>query len=237
MLLIFDCDGVVLDSMTIHNEVESEAYAELGIYLAPQELAKRFAGMPLIEEFRILEREMGILFPPDAEAQIDVRKEKAFNERLKEISGISAALDELKDIPRCIASGSRLEQLRHSLSVANLYERFAPSIYSSEQVARGKPAPDLFLFAAQKMGFPPEDCLVIEDAVAGVQGALAAGMRVFGFTGGQHCSHPYGDGEQGERLVAAGAEHVFANMRELPSLIERYFDSNQACKLPKLGQC
>lgn len=219
MLLIFDCDGVVLDSMTLHNEVESGAYAKAGIHLAPRELARRYAGMPLIETIRLFEREMGVTFPPDAEAQIEARKEKVFAERLKAMPGIAEALDALEATPRCIASGSRLAQLKHGLELTGLYGRFAPHIFSSEQVAHGKPAPDLFLFAARQMGFAPGDCLVIEDAVSGVKAALAAGMRAFGFVGGKHCDSEHSDGQQGERLKEAGAELVFADLRALSGLI------------------
>jgi HAD superfamily hydrolase (TIGR01509 family) len=221
MLIIFDCDGVVLDSMALHNEIESEAYAKLGIHIPPRELAKRFSGMKLADEFKILERETGVVFPPDAEARIDARKEKVFTERLKAVPHIVETLDALKGIPRCLASGSTLHQLHHGLTITGLYNRFAPHIFSAEQVAHGKPAPDLFLFAAGQMGVAPEDGLVIEDAVAGIQGARAAGMRAFGFVGGTHCDAGHSDGKQGERLMAAGAELVFADLRELPGLIDK----------------
>ena len=107
--------------------------------------------------------------------------------------------------------------MRVSLGRAGFYDRFAPNIFSAAQVGRGKPAPDLFLFAASKMKASPDRCLVIEDSVAGVSGAVAAGMTVFGFCGGSHCrpGHP-------ETLRAAGAHLTFADMRQLPGLVSEW---------------
>ena len=137
---------------------------------------------------------------------------------MKAIPRIHETLDALWDIPRCIASGSGVVSLKHMLSLVGLYDHFAPHIFSSEMVPRGKPAPDLFLFAANKMGVEPKECLVLEDGLAGIQGAKAAGMRVFGFVGGSHC-----DEGHGARLKDEGAEIVFSDMRELPSLLDGLF--------------
>src|SRR5262249_23153978 len=100
------------------------------------------------------------------------------------------------------------------LEVVDLYKDFAPFVFSSELVAKGKPAPDLFLYAAMQLNEQPKDCVVIEDGVAGVQAGRAAGMRVLGFTGGSHC-----DDQHHHRLISAGAELVFCDMTELPSLV------------------
>jgi beta-phosphoglucomutase-like phosphatase (HAD superfamily) len=113
-----------------------------------------------------------------------------------------------------VASSSTLARLRHSLGLTGLYARFAPHVFSAEQVARGKPAPDLFLHAATEMGYAPARCLVIEDSTSGVRGAVAAGMRVWGFIGGGHCA----DGHAA-RLRDAGAERVFSHMADLPALL------------------
>jgi HAD superfamily hydrolase (TIGR01509 family) len=216
MLLIFDCDGVVLDSMLLHGEVESEAYGKLGIKISPQELSRRFAGFPQADVSKVLEQETGCKVPPD----FDVEKEKIFTQHLKAIPHVSDVLDVLWDVPRCIASGTGVAALKHMLDLVGLYDQFAPHIFSSEMVVRGKPAPDLFLFAAKRMGVEPKDCLVLEDGIAGVQGAKAAGMRVFGFVGGSHC-----DAKHGDRLKDEGAEIVFSDMRELPSLIDQFSNS------------
>lgn len=217
MLLIFDCDGVVVDSMHLHTEVESEAFRSVGISVTPKELALRFSGVGDAEVHRILSQESGRAIPPDIAIQIERRKKEVFAERLKPVAGIREALKRIDTKPRCLASGTGTDLLYYLLGIAGLYEEFAPHIYSSEMVLRGKPFPDLFLHAAKELGHAPETCLVIEDGVPGVQAGRAAGMRVLGFVGGSHC-----DQGHGARLVSAGAEFVFSDMRELPRLIEDF---------------
>lgn len=216
-LVIFDCDGVVVDSMHLHTEVEAVAYQSIGIDITAEELVRRFSGVSDAEVNRILEEETGRVIPLDIAAQIEKRKKEVFAQRLKPIANIRETLAAIKSIPRCIASGTGIEGLRHMLDVVKLYDIFAPHIYSSEMVTCGKPFPDLFLYAAQQMGHEPATCLVIEDGVAGVEAGRAAGMLVFGFDGGSHC-----DDGHCNRLKAVGAELIFSDMRELPSLIERY---------------
>ena len=116
--------------------------------------------------------------------------------------------------PVCVASSSSPERLRCALECVGLYDHFAPHIFSATMVVRGKPAPDLFLFAAEQMQAAPSRCLVIEDSVAGIQAARAAGMAVLGFCGGGHCGPAHA-----ERLARAGAEIVFRDMRRLPHLL------------------
>jgi HAD superfamily hydrolase (TIGR01509 family) len=217
MLLIFDCDGVVVDSMSLHNEVETEAYRSIGIEISPKELSLRFSGVGDAEVYRILSEETGRAIGPDFAALIERRKREVFAERLKPISGIREVLAMTGDKPRCIASGTGVELLHYVLGIVGLHEQFAPHIYSCEMVARGKPFPDLFLHAAAQLEHAPEECLVIEDGVPGVQAGRAAGIRVLGFVGGEHC-----DDRHGDRLIAAGAELAFSDMRELPSLIGKF---------------
>ena len=140
----------------------------------------------------------------------------AFEVESLTIDGIAAVLA-AHDGPLCVASGSRPERVRRCLEIVSLLHHFDPHIFSATQVARGKPAPDLFLFAAREMGEAPEDCLVIEDSVHGVNAAIAAGMRVIGFIGGSHCG-PH----QARRLLDAGAARVISHMRELPALISDF---------------
>ncbi len=219
MLLIFDCDGVVVNSMYLHTEVESEAYSTLGIDISPKELALRFSGVGDAEVHRILAQETGRAIPPDIAHRIELRKKEVFTERLKPIAGIHEVLTVLDNEPRCLASGTGVDLLYYLLAIVGLTEQFTPHIYSSEMVLRGKPFPDLFLHAANQLGHAPENCLVIEDGVPGVQAGRAAGMRVLGFVGGEHCDEDHED-----RLMAAGAELVFRDMRDLPELIQRFTD-------------
>ena len=214
MLLIFDCDGVLLDSMLLHNRVESDAYKKLGINIEPEELARRFAGVPLAEEFRIHEKETGIIIPPHYEQEIEKQKYELFSKNVPIIPGVCEMLDQLQVVPKCVASGTRYNELKRNLANAGLDSYFDTNIFSSEMVAHGKPFPDLFLYAAEKMAADPSECIVIEDAVAGIQAASAANMRVFGFVGGSHC-----DDDHAHRLQAAGAQKIFSDIRLLPNLI------------------
>ena len=211
MLLIFDCDGVVVDSMNIHHEVEKAVLSEMGFHEAAERMGQHFAGISLKEIFRILESQSGLLIPPDTDAVMERRKKDVFTEKLNAVDGIFDALADLKNVPRCIASGSSVEALGHMLKLTKLHDSFAPHIFSSDMVVNGKPSPDLFLYAARQMGHAANDCIVIEDAVAGIEAARAANMRVIGFTGGSHCTP-----EHAETLMGAGAEFVFSSMRQLP---------------------
>jgi len=214
MLLIFDCDGVVLDSMNIHTGAEAAAYNSIGIPVTPAQLVLRFAGYSQPAIAKVLSEETGIAVPPELYGVIKANKKIMFAQGLNPMPGIRAALKELDGMPRCIASGTGVAGLQHTLGMTGLYDSFAPHIYSSEMVARGKPFPDLFLHAAEQMGHAPEDCIVIEDAGAGVKAAIAAGMRVLGFRGGGHCGPGHAD-----HLRDAGAETVFTHMDMLPGLI------------------
>ncbi len=120
------------------------------------------------------------------------------------------------NLPKCVASSGTPEKIRHGLECAGLYDQLAPHIFSATQVKRGKPAPDLFLFAAEQMRAAPERCVVIEDSVPGVTGAVAAGMIVLGFHGGSHCLPGHA-----EKLEAAGAAVLFDDMRQLPELVRK----------------
>jgi HAD superfamily hydrolase (TIGR01509 family) len=208
-LVIFDCDGVLVDSEIVSFEAEAEALAEVGIRVPVDALVERFVGLSSASAFAILEKEHGIRLPPDFAVRCRQRVLDAFDTRLRPIAGVESLLEGLAH-RRCVASSSEPERIRHSLTLAGIFRYFDPHIFSATQVAHGKPAPDLFLFAAAQMGAAPERCLVIEDSVPGVTGARAAGMAVLGFTGGGHCRNGHA-----ERLRAAGAAEVFGTMAEL----------------------
>jgi HAD superfamily hydrolase (TIGR01509 family) len=210
-LVIFDCDGVLVDSEIVSFEAEAEALAEAGISVPVDDLVERFVGLSSASAFDILEKEHGIRLPPDFAARCRQKVLEAFDTRLRPIAGVASLLEGLAH-RRCVASSSEPERIRHSLILAGILHHFDPHIFSAAQVAHGKPAPDLFLFAAAQMGAAPARCLVIEDSVPGVTGARAAGMAVLGFTGGGHCRNGHA-----ERLRAAGAAEVFGTMGEIAS--------------------
>jgi HAD superfamily hydrolase (TIGR01509 family) len=173
---------------------------------------KRFLGVSEREARQIVENEIGRKLP-DIEAQIHQETLRFYEGDLMAIAHVGDAIAAI-EAPKCVASSGTPEKIRHGLSCAGLYEQLAPHIFSATQVKRGKPAPDLFLFAAGQMKAAPERCIVIEDSVPGVTGAVAAGMTVLGFFGGSHCTS-----EHEAMLRAAGAERTFSDMRELPGLI------------------
>jgi len=211
-LVIFDCDGVLVDSEHLASTVHARMLASAGITTSAEEISRRFTGSTERAMYAVLEQELGRPLPAGHAELTSAEMRAAFERELAPIRGVAAALARLA-LPKCVASNSGLQTLRLGLTVTGLLAHFAPNVFSAQMVARGKPAPDLFLYAAERMGVAPAHCLVIEDSVHGVNAACAAGMRVLGFCGGTHCA-PGHDAV----LTAAGADATFADMAELPEL-------------------
>ncbi len=212
MLLIFDCDGVLVDSEPLANEILAETLTALGRPMTAAESMRTQVGRSLADILRETSALVGRPIPDDAGAAMNARLFARFRDELRAIDGVAQALEVLPQ-PRCLASSSRPERIDLALSVTGL-DRYFKRRFSAIQVTRGKPAPDLFLLAAREMGVRPAQALVIEDSVAGVQAAQAAGMRAIGFVGGGHAGP-----DLGGRLEAAGAARVIAHMRDLPATI------------------
>jgi HAD superfamily hydrolase (TIGR01509 family) len=212
-LVIFDCDGVLVDSEVISCRAHAEVLTRHGYSITSDQVLKRFLGVSDREARLTIETELGRKLPDDFEAQL---KQAALQRYASELAAIPHIGDAIAAIgpPKCVASSGTPEKIRHGLTCAGLFETLAPHIFSAVQVARGKPAPDLFLFAAEQMKARPSRCLVIEDSVPGVTGGCAAGMTVLGFHGGSHCTASHSD-----LLRAAGAAVTFDDMRQLPDLI------------------
>jgi len=208
-LIIFDCDGVLIDSEWIACEVFSEVLSQHGFVCTPDDIARLLLGMSTRSMLTIIEREYGRVPGPEVMVAVRHRLFDAFSERLQPMAGIRDLLRYLT-VKYCVASSSDPERLRHSLGHVGLYDGFAPNIFSATMVANGKPAPDLFLYAAAEMGAASAHCVVIEDSVAGITAARAAGMTAIGFTGGQHCRP-----DHASKLSAAGAHRVIASYMEL----------------------
>lgn len=213
-LLICDCDGVLIDSEVIACEVDAEMFTEAGFPLTVAEVRRRFVGMSQAGMRATLEREAGRALPADFDDRLSTRLAAAFEQELAALPDVRRGVLAL-GMPRCVASSSSPERLRRTLTLTGLHDLFAPHIFSASQVERGKPAPDLFLFAAARMGAAPGRCLVVEDSVPGVTAARAAGMTAIGFTGGAHC-----DAGTPQRLRDAGAHHVARSWREFEELFE-----------------
>jgi D-ribulokinase len=213
-LVIFDCDGVLVDSEVIALGVMRRRLSEAGVRLTDQETRERFLGRRLDSSLHRVETELGRPLPGSFRDEFSREILFAFGRELKGVEGVRQAVEGLRTRV-CVASSSGHERLRLSLRVAGYETMFAPNIFSAADVPEGKPSPDLFLHAAGAMGVAPKDCLVIEDSVAGVVAGAAAGMAVFGFVGASHFSLL----EDGAHLTAAGAELLFGDMAQLPDLI------------------
>ena len=207
-LVIFDCDGVLVDSERLAVRVEAAVLAELGWPMSQAEVIERFMGRSQAVMLQAILDRLGDRLPGDWQERLDRRYREAFDAELAPVDGVVEALDRIAT-PTCVASGGSHQMLRHQLRLTGLYERFEGRIFSATEVAEGKPAPDLFLHAAARLGAEPAACAVVEDSRYGVQAARAAGMRAFGYTGG--LTPP-------ERL--AGPRTVlFDDMRRLPDLL------------------
>jgi HAD superfamily hydrolase (TIGR01509 family) len=214
-LIIFDCDGVLVDSEVISCRAHAETLTRHGYPITADQVQARFLGRSMRQATLEVEAELGRSLPDDFPARVNAEVFRLFAASLIAIPHIEEALAAIV-LPVCVASSGPPEKISASLNRVGLYDRFAPNIFSASEVRNSKPAPDLFLLAAERMTVSPDRCLVIEDSVAGIAGARAAGMAVLGFHGGSHCREGYA-----ETLRAAGAAMTFDDMRQLPALIAR----------------
>jgi HAD superfamily hydrolase (TIGR01509 family) len=207
-LIIFDCDGVLVDSEVLSCRCLSEVLATYGINLKLAETLELFLGrstMAVLQHYGA----RGQALPESFLSDLKVRVRETFQASLRPIAGVGSVLAGLR-VAHCVASSSDLDRVSFSLALAGLAHHFAERLYTSQMVARGKPAPDLFLYAAEKMRADPRKTLVIEDSVSGVTAAKAAGMKVWGFVGGSH----YESRDGRAILCDAGADRVFDQMAD-----------------------
>ncbi len=211
-LLIFDCGGMLVDSEPLANAILAETLTALGRPMTAAESMRTQIGKSLADILRETSDIVGRPIPDTVGAAMNERLFVRFRQELRAIDGVEEALARLPQA-LCLASSSRPERIDLALEVTGL-ARWFERRFSAVQVARGKPAPDLFLLAAREMGFAPGDALVIEDSVAGVAAARAAGMPAIGFVGGGHAGP-----DLAGRLMEAGARRVIAHMRDLPGAV------------------
>ena len=207
-LIIFDCDGVLVDSEVLSCRCLSEALAGCGISVGVDQALDLFLGRSMSA---VLAHYAGLgqLVPEQFPAELKARVREAFLFGLCPIEGVGSVLEGLQ-IPHCVASSSDLDRVSFSLSLTGLAPHFDGRLYTSQMVERGKPAPDLFLYAAERMLADPCRTLVIEDSVSGVSAGKAAGMTVWGFVGGSH----YQSRDGRANLHDAGADRVFGRMAD-----------------------
>jgi HAD superfamily hydrolase (TIGR01509 family) len=199
---------VLIDSERIAVRTDVKVLASLGWHLTEAECIERFVGLSDKSIKAAIEAQLGCVLPDDWDQKFQPLYREAFAAELTPVPGVVDALDQIT-LPTCVASSSSHDKLRFTLGLAGLYERFAGRIFSAYDVARGKPAPDLFLHAAARMGVAPEACAVVEDSRYGVEAARAAGMRAFGFAGGL----------TPRAWLEGPGTVVFTDMRALPGLL------------------
>ena len=197
--MIFDCDGVLVDSEPLAAEAYERVYEKHGMRGVGASIIAQCIGLKQADILVKIKELTGHQFPDHAHDDIWAETKQLFTERLAETEGLRHFLDALP-AARCVASSSSLERIHHSLEITELAPYFGEAIFSSSMVKRGKPAPDIFLYAAERMKADPSLCVVIEDSPLGVEGAVAANMTAIGYTGG---GHTY-DGHA-ERLMSRGA--------------------------------
>jgi len=205
-LVIFDCDGVLVDSERLAVRTEVEILSSLGWELGEPEVIERFVGRSARYMQEEIERRIGRGI--DWESEFELHYRRVFELELQPVEGVVDMLDRIR-VPICVASSGSHEKIRFSLGLTGLLDRFGDRIFSVDDVENGKPAPDVFLHAADRMGVLPEKCAVVEDSVSGVSAGLAAGMTVFAFAGGVTSA---------SKLSLDGAV-VFDRMSELPGLL------------------
>ena len=208
--MIFDCDGVLVDTERLAVKVDVLVLRELGWSLTEAEVIERFVGRSDRDARAAIEAHLGRKLPAGWAEAVEHRYREAFATALTTVEGVSEALDRIT-LPTCIASSGTHDHMRYTLGLTGLYDRFAGRIFSAEDVANGKPAPDLFLYAAERMATAPGGCVVVEDSRFGVQAARAAGMRVLAFAGGL----------TPVELLDGPDTVVFDDMRELPTLLDQ----------------
>jgi HAD superfamily hydrolase (TIGR01509 family) len=207
-LVVFDCDGVLVDSELITNRIFARMLNELGIPVTLEHMFEQFVGRSMATCLEKIADLLGGPVPEDFVHQYHVRTNAALQSELKAVPGIETVLDEIK-VPYCVASSGSHEKMQTTLGITGLLPRFQGKIFSVTEVARSKPFPDVFLYAAARSGVAASECAVVEDTPTGVAAGVAAGMTVYGYCA---LTPPH-------RLREAGAHYTFDSMRKLPPLL------------------
>ena len=212
-MVIFDCNGVLVDSERLATAIVSREFMRAGFAITPDVVARYFTGRRPADMFAEVETAAGRKLPRDFAATVTNATLRCFRTELRATRYAAHALTWLRG-PKCVASSSPFERIRVSLESADLIRFFEPNLFSANEVRNGKPAPDVFLHAAAKMHVEPSDCVVVEDSAVGVAAGVAAGMKVIGFAGGSHAGAGLGN-----HLRTTGAHAVITDMRALHSTV------------------
>ncbi len=222
-LVIFDCDGVLINSEEICVNSEIEFLSNAGFQLEKRAYMEAFMGLSS-DEWRVklgttVQERIGHTLPENFFESLHTFVMQRFESELESISGVRGAVSSL-EIMCCVASSAPLPNLQWKLEHTGIIDLFSPHVFSADMVDRGKPAPDLFLHAAATLGMEPRHCIVVEDSANGVIAGKAAGMKVIGFTGGDHCLP-----DQEAILISNGAHVVIDDFAKLGSTISRLAES------------
>jgi HAD superfamily hydrolase (TIGR01509 family) len=211
-LIIFDCDGVLVDSETLENEVSAQCLTEVGLPLTGPQARARFIGLPTSTVIELVEAEIGRKLPDSWLDTYHARSHARLKAEVVAIEGVVEAIDRLEAMgfQTAVASSGEHEKMAITLGRTGLYERFKGRIFSAQDVARGKPAPDVYVLAARTLGYAPEVCFAVEDSPNGARAAIAAGMTTFG----------YAAQIDPALLEAVGVHAVFTDMVDLPALVQ-----------------
>ena len=220
-LLIFDFDGVVADSEVVANQVLAEIVTGLGVPTSLQDAYRDYMGNRFAEVMVLIETATGKPLAADFPATFQSRTFERFRAELVAVDGVRAFLDRCGPVAKCIASSSSPDRLALCLDLLDLKGAFEPHVFSAASVPRGKPHPDIFLHAAERMRTRAENCIVLEDSPTGVRAGIAAGMRVIGVLAASHIQ----DGHR-EELLKAGAHHVVASFAEAEAITRDLLDGD-----------
>ena len=214
--LILDFDGVLVDSEQAGNKLLADLLTELGHPTSIEDTYDHYVGLAGRDFLHAVERRIGGRLPPDFVDRRRAQGQALLAGGVAEVPGAREFVRSLPaDLPKALASSSSTRWMQGHLAHLGLVESFVPHLYSGhEHVERGKPEPDLYLYAADQLGVPIADCVIIEDSPIGVRGALASGARVIGFCGGTHCR-----ANQGDLLRAEGVRHIARDFAEVRSLL------------------
>ena len=216
--IIFDFDGVIADSEAIVNTVLAETVTDLGYPTTLDQALTRYSSRRWDEAIAEIEAAIGKPVPANFAGDLKLATLDRFRTDLREVSGAANFIRRFAHIPRCIASSSSIDRLQLCLSVLALEAEFGDHVFSADMVARGKPHPDIFLFAAGKLGVPPDECLVIEDSAGGIRAAVAAGMTAIGLCAASHIREGHD-----AKLRDAGAVHLAQSWSDVEQLAVQFF--------------
>lgn len=216
-LVIFDCDGVLVDSESLIIDSEMEFFKQHGLECTTEYYVANFMGIPIrdwkAKTTELLTKVKRAPVSDDIFKPLEAEISRRIEDELKPVAGVYDAFNAL-DYSKCVASSSSTQSLKSKLTSTGLFDLFDPHIYSTDLVKHGKPSPDLFLHAASQLSALPKDCVVVEDSANGVLAGKRAGMQVVGFTGGSHCPPEHGDS-----LLVAGADLIAKNYSDLIELL------------------